>query len=320
MHECRICNNTQGNPTFTAREMMYGTREEFEYFQCARCGCLQITAFPPDLPKYYPPGYYSHALPAPRGTHPFQSYRKRKRAQQWLGESSIMGRLLAHGKSIPAFVEWARNARLHLDDAILDIGSGAGRLLLTMHGAGFTNLTGADPFNAKDLDYGNGVCILKRSLSEIEGAYDFVMLHHSFEHMPDPLQALQDVYRVLKKDRYALLRIPVAQSYAWKTYGVDWAQLDAPRHLYLHTEQSISILAKAAGFEVTRMDYDSGSYQFWASMQYQNDIPMNDPRSFAVNPAESLFTQADIKAFEARAITLNEARQGDQACFYLRKS
>ncbi|MDO8971391.1 MAG: hypothetical protein Q7U74_11930, partial [Saprospiraceae bacterium] len=70
MHECRICNNTQGNPTFTAREMMYGSREKFEYFQCAHCGCLQITAIPPDLSKYYPPGYYSHALPAPRGTHP----------------------------------------------------------------------------------------------------------------------------------------------------------------------------------------------------------------------------------------------------------
>lgn len=319
MHECRICNNTQGNSVFTAREMMYGTREEFEYFQCASCGCLQITTIPSDLSKYYPPGYYSHALPAPRGNHPFQSYRKRKRTQQWLGQNSIIGRLLAHGKSMPAFVEWARNAHLSLDDAILDIGSGAGQLLLTMHGAGFTNLTGADPFNAHDLDYGNGVRILKHSLAEIEGAYDFVMLHHSFEHMPDPLQALKDVYRVLKKNRCALIRIPLAQSYAWKTYGVDWAQLDAPRHLYLHTEHSIGILAKAAGFEVTKIEYDSGSFQFWGSMQYQYDIPLNDPRSFTVNPAESLFTQADIKAFEARAKTLNETRQGDQACFYLHK-
>lgn len=320
MHECRICSNTQGNPVFTAREMMYGTREEFEYFQCARCGCLQIASIPPDLSNYYPPGYYSHALPAPRGTRPFQSYRKRKRTQQWLGQDSLIGRLLAHGKGMPAFVEWARNANLSLDDAILDIGSGSGRLLLTMHGAGFTNLTGADPFNAQDLDYGNGVRILKRSLSEIEGAYDFVMLHHSFEHMPEPVQALRDVHRLLRKDRHALLRIPVAHSHAWKTYGVDWVQLDAPRHLYLHTEQSLGILAQAAGFEITRIDYDSGSYQFWGSIQYQHDIPMTDPRSYSVNPAASLFSQADIKAFEVQARTLNEARQGDQACFYLRKS
>lgn len=320
MHECRICSNTQGNPLFTAREMMYGTREEFEYFQCARCGCLQITSIPPDLSKYYPPGYYSHALPARRGAHPFQSYRKRKRAQQWLGQISLIGRLLAHGKGMPAFMAWARNAQLRLDDAILDIGSGAGRLLLTMHDAGFTNLTGSDPFNAQELDYGNGVRILKRSLPEIEGAYDLVMLHHSFEHMPEPGQALQDIHRLLRKDRYALLRIPVVQSYAWKTYGVDWVQLDAPRHLYLHTEHSIGILAKAAGFEVTRIDYDSGSYQFLGSIQYRHDIPMNDPRSFAVNPAKSLFTQADIKAFEAQAKILNETGQGDQACFYLRKS
>lgn len=320
MHECRVCGNTESNPTFTVREMMYGTREEFEYFQCACCGCLQISNIPSDLSKYYPPDYYSQALPTNRGTHPFQAYRKRKRSQQWLGESNFIGRFLAYRKHMPAYIEWARNAHLHLDDAILDIGSGAGRLLLTMHGAGFTNLTGADPYNAQDLDYGNGVRILKRSLSEIEGTYDFVMLHHSFEHMPNPLQALQNIYCVLKKNRFALLRIPVAQSYAWKNYGFNWAQLDAPRHLYLHTEHSISILAKAVGFEVTQIDYDSGSYQFWASMQYQRDIPMNDPRSFAINPAESLFTQADIEAFEAQAKVLNEIKQGDQACFYLHKT
>lgn len=320
MYECRICNNILGNDSFTGREMMYGSREKFDYFQCAKCGCLQIATIPSDLSKYYPPSYYAHAQPSQRSVRPLQAFRKRKRTQQWLGQSSLMGKLLAFGKSPPAYVEWTRNAHLQLDAAILDVGSGTGRLLLTMQGAGFTNLSGADPFNAQNLDYGNGVQIHKRALSEIENTYDFVMLHHSFEHMPYPIQALHDVFRVLKKDRHALIRIPLVQSYAWKTYGVDWVQLDAPRHLYLHTEHSMGILAKSAGFEVTRIDYDSGSYQFWGSKQYQADIPMNDQRSYAVNSAASLFTQENIKAFETQAKKLNETRQGDQACFYLHKA
>lgn len=319
MRTCRICANSHSNRIFTAREMMYGTQEQFDYLECGSCGCLQIVTIPIDLSRYYPHDYYSQASPALRPIGGLKSFRKRKRTRQWLGQHSLIGWLLTKGKGMPAFVEWARNARLKFDDKILDVGCGSGRLLLSMSDAGFTRLAGVDPFNAHDLDYGNGVRILKRSLAEINEVYDFVMLHHSFEHMPDPLQALKDVNCILKNQRYALLRIPVAQTYAWKTYGADWVQLDAPRHLYLHTERSISILAKAAGFEIARIDYDSGSYQFLGSIQYQHDIPMSDPRSFAVNPANSLFTQTNIEAFEAKAKKLNETRQGDQACFYLLK-
>lgn len=319
MRTCRICANSHGNTIFTAREMMYGTREQFDYMECGSCGCLQIVDIPADLSRYYPHDYYSQTSRILRPISVWGSFRKRKRTQQWLGQHNLIGWLLAKGKGMPAFVEWARNVGLKLDDKILDVGCGAGRLLLSMHDAGFTSLAGIDPFNAHDLDYGNGVRILKCSLAEIDEAYDFVMLHHSFEHIPDPLQALKDVNRTLGSQRYALLRIPVGQTYAWKTYGADWVQLDAPRHLYLHTERSINILAREAGFEVARIDYDSGSYQFLGSIQYQHDIPMSDPRSFSVNPEKSLFTQRDIKTFEAKAKELNETRQGDQACFYLFK-
>ncbi len=324
MYECRVCKNVQGNSLFMAREMLYGTREQFEYFECANCGCLQITTIPTDISKYYPRGYYSQTVPNPHSANFIKAFLKRKRSQQWLGQDSMVGRLLIKGKNTPNFLEWARNSRLHLEDAILDVGSGAGHLLLNMYNEGFQNLTGVDPYNEKDILYSNSVRVLKMELSEIDGVYDFVMLHHSFEHMTDPLHALREIHRVLKHNRYALLRVPVA-SYAWKTYGADWVQLDAPRHLYSHTERSINILAKEAGFEIARVDYDSGPFQFWGSIQYQKDIPLNDPRSFmdpttfVINPDQSLFTQADISSFEAQAIALNESGHGDQACFYLFK-
>ena len=57
--QCKICENVEGNVSYTAREMMYGLREEFEYFQCAVCSCLQIVEFPKDMTRYYPGDYYS---------------------------------------------------------------------------------------------------------------------------------------------------------------------------------------------------------------------------------------------------------------------
>src|SRR5689334_12260350 len=51
---CRICGTRSGHRRYIAKEMMFGTREEFECFLCSECGCLQIQDIPADLSKYYP--------------------------------------------------------------------------------------------------------------------------------------------------------------------------------------------------------------------------------------------------------------------------
>ena len=61
---CRICRNEHGNTSFQAREMMFGFGDEFEYVECAQCGCLQIRSYPADLSKYYPSNYYPHQVTA----------------------------------------------------------------------------------------------------------------------------------------------------------------------------------------------------------------------------------------------------------------
>jgi 2-polyprenyl-3-methyl-5-hydroxy-6-metoxy-1,4-benzoquinol methylase len=74
------------------------------------------------------------------------------------------------------------------------------------------------------------------------------MLHHSFEHMDNPCGVLKQIDKLLNPDGELLIRIPVSDSFAWRKYGVDWFQLDAPRHFFLHTTKSIALLAKNSGF------------------------------------------------------------------------
>src|SRR4249920_2455956 len=64
LHTCAVCGNGEANQTYTVREMQWGMRDEFEYFECSKCGCLQIVDFPSDISKYYPTNYYSYV---PRG-------------------------------------------------------------------------------------------------------------------------------------------------------------------------------------------------------------------------------------------------------------
>ena len=131
---------------------------------------------------------------------------------------------------------------------------------------------------------------------------------------------MHHIVRLLKPEGVALVRIPVADSWAWRHYGADWVQLDPPRHLFLHTRRSMDLLAAAAGLKVERVVHDSTAFQFWGSEQYRRGIPLQDPRSYARNPRASAFSAGEIRTFEARAAELNACGEGDQACFYLRRA
>src|SRR5690606_33635750 len=79
----------------------------------------------------------------------------------------------------------ARGGGLRLGSRVLAVGCGEGRLLHRMASWGFMSLPGVDPFVAADTEHPDGVRILRRGLDAVRETYDLVMLHHSFEHMPD---------------------------------------------------------------------------------------------------------------------------------------
>jgi SAM-dependent methyltransferase len=186
-----------------------------------------------------------------------------------------------------------------------------------MSEAGFVNMTGIDPYLPEDRHFDGGSRILRRAIEEMDGQFDLIMLHHSFEHVPDPHATLQHIKRLLSPSGTAILRMPVAGSFAWKEYRAHWAQLDPPRHLHVQTPKSMRMLAESNGFAVSRIDMDSTGFQFWASEQYRRDIPLNDPRSEAVSSANSIFSRREMRAYERRAEYLNRTGDADSACFYL---
>jgi SAM-dependent methyltransferase len=318
MVSCRVCENKEGNVSFMAREMMFGFGDEFEYYQCSQCSCLQIKEIPADLSKYYPQNYYSFSV-GPESNAPKslaargKQYLKKKIIEQSLGKKNIIGPLFAKRYNIPDWTKWLKVAGIGLDNSILDVGCGAGDLLLEMHRIGFSKLTGIDPYLNQDIHYENGVTVLKRSLNEVEDKYDFIMLNHSFEHMDDPLLTLKNIHRLLSAGRFALIRIPVGQCHAWETYGVNWYQLDAPRHFFLHTEKSMEVLAAQAGFKVSKIIYDSKGFQFWISEGYERGIPFEEQLNAPP------FSKLELNKLDEKAKVLNQEGRGDQACFFLWK-
>ncbi len=321
---CQICENTENNRVHRAREMMFGMRDEFDYVECGACGTLQISELP-NLAKYYPKNYFSLEKNA---EIEFTQKFKRRLAARFAGDYFVNGKNLI-GKYLSKKKAWLRTEfppslrefplGINFHSRILDFGCGTGRPLQVLYYFGFRNLTGADAFIESDIFYPNGVKVYKKSLAELEPAFDLITLNHSFEHLPNPLESLIEIRRLLAKDKYALIRIPVA-GFAWEKYGVNWVQLDAPRHLYLYTEKSFRLLAEKAGFTVEKVIYDSGAFQFWGSEQYLQDIPLNDERTFKDDVSKTIFTQNQMDEWQRQAEELNVQGKGDQASFYLRVS
>ena len=190
---------------------------------------------------------------------------------------------------------------------------------MTLKKEGFNNLTGIKPHIKNDIFYECGVKILKKELSDLNHQFDFIMLNHSFEHMSEPERVLKELYRLLKTDRYLMIRIPVIPFYAFRKYGTNWVQLDAPRHQFIYTKGGLKILADKTGFQLVDVVFDSYEIQFWGIEQYLRGIHLMDSDSYGQNPKGSIFSKEDIVSFKKKANELNKKNDGDQAAFYLYK-
>ena len=274
MAVCKICGNESGNREHVAREMMWGFRDPFTYLECSACGCVQLVNVPVDMSKYYPHGYYSFAEAGP-----LKNILVLRRAAYALGRRTAIGWLASQVLGADQAMESVRWANVPVDASVLDVGCGSGELILHMSLLGFKSVLGVDPYIKHDIHHGTRVTILKKELADIQDKFDVVMLHHSFEHMQDPQKTLQNVAALLKPNGRVLLRVPVADSYAWRHYGINWMHLDPPRHLFLHTQKSIGVLAAKTGLQIEKTVRDGNASQFLGSEQYVNDIPLAHPKS-----------------------------------------
>lgn len=306
---CRICNSSKDHKKYIAQEKMFGTGDDFEYFQCNNCGCLQISEIPINIESYYPQNYYSFNK---KRYSRIKEFLKASRTRQSFGFSSLLGNILLKVFDTPIWTQPIAKLKPTLETSILDIGCGDGKLLLELQKAGFKNLTGIDPFLKTENIIQKHLKLLKSNTYDLDGKYDIIMLNHVLEHIPNQHKTLKEISNLLSPNGVLLIRIPIAGTYAWNKFKTDWVQLDTPRHFYLHTLNSFSLLASKNNFKITDYYFDSTEFQFVGSLAYQKNISLEEQN-------EKLpFSKSKIKEFKLKAAKLNSNENGDQAVFYLK--
>jgi SAM-dependent methyltransferase len=315
---CRICKNNKNNKFYTIKEMMFGYNDKFEYFECTKCMCLQISEIPQNITKYYPQDYYSYSSSSPIYRNPIKNIMRIKRNDFTIFNKGIVGRILYNLFPDTEFGSLSK-INLNKNSKILDVGCGAGSLLYYLKERGFEYTMGIDPFIKEDIEYKNGLIIRKRMIQTLDDKWDLIMFNHSFEHMDNPLETMQFVSKLLTQKGVCLVRIPTVTSYAWHHYGINWVQLDAPRHFFLHSVQSMELLAEKSNLILNDIIYDSTEFQFWGSEQYMQNIFHKSSNSYGAYPSNSIFSKSDIRNFRRKAKKLNSEQKGDQAAFYFKK-
>lgn len=315
MTTCKICNHAEGNRFFKAREMLRGFRTEFDFMECAACGTVQLLHVPQDMGAYYENNSYGSFAVAERSAIK-KRLRIMRNRQALLGKGGPLGVIL--NKLMPATVDYyVIKDYADVSAKILDVGCGAGAYLNDLADAGFSNVSGVDPFLQQGLVYPNGVVIRKSFVDQLTDSYDVIISHHSFEHMPNPLETLLSIKRLLRPSGVCLLTMPVAGDLYLK-YGPNCYLIQAPQHSFLFTIQGMSILAEKAGLHIERTIRDADTTANWYKISelWKRDIVFNE----GTEDLNKKFTQDELVQFDQIEKELKIQGKGDNVTFVLRPS
>lgn len=273
---CPLCKGDQAVRLFESRDRVHGVPGNFTVFQCGRCQA--VFYFPPlqaaELSRYYPDSYgrYRHSRATGKKT-----YRGVRRfvLENYFGYPSRNGATPFLFNRWTAFflsLVMAKDAIPYRGGGrLLDIGCGGGSYLYRLKSWGW-EAYGVEPSAAGAAQARSlGLNVHQGHIEEArfqDGFFDVVRLSHVLEHLTDPRGTFFEIKRVLKPDGLVYVTVPNTRSLNFWLFGQNWYGLDVPRHVVSYSPRTLKFLCDATGFEIVRMRYRSGPFNFVRSVKY----------------------------------------------------
>jgi 2-polyprenyl-3-methyl-5-hydroxy-6-metoxy-1,4-benzoquinol methylase len=138
---------------------------------------------------------------------------------------------------------------------MLDVGCGAGDLLLAMQKLGW-DVHGVDlsPLAvgaaSKRVGPSRATVGTLETLDHSVNEFDLVTMIHSLEHVPNPRATLQEAHRRLAVNGVLKVAVPDVSGFEARLFGRYWLGLDVPRHLCDFSMRTLAKLLHESGFTV----------------------------------------------------------------------
>src|SRR5262249_48566990 len=121
--------------------------------------------------------------------------------------------------------------------------------------------------------------------------FDLVLMKYSLEHVHSPHDTLMAIRKSLKPGGRAVFWVPNARSLDARLFGNYWRGLDAPRHLYIFTSQTMRRLFETVGMKMESVSYSPVPNDWAGSIEFVLDdlkVPKGIARWFGVSSPVAL--------------------------------
>lgn len=267
METCPICESAKTIRHFDSTDRLHGTPGTYCYDRCLHCRSIfqNPRIVTEDLPLIYPVHYYTHTPPTGTVTEllpdvsqaPFLSRLRgslRKgviesvRNRPTAGFLGRISRMIARSRLLRERAFWGLvpDELLPRDlDRVraLEIGCGTGRLLNALHRIGW---------EIEGVERDEEAAKIARRISDRpvavgdfqpqfwpQSAYDLIVMHHVFEHMPEPRMLLRRLASMLAPGGRIVMIYPNPSSLAARLYGENWFPWEVPRHLNFPSKKGL---------------------------------------------------------------------------------
>lgn len=253
---CILCGSTVFTKLFMSKDRIFSIPGKYTNMQCLRCKVIFLNPQPSnrELEKHYPQtGYFAYKKEGKLG---FEGKIREYIIKNYYNKnviSALLRFVVPNSFAIPKF---KKNGR------ILDLGCGTGDILYLLKNIGW-DVYGIEIYkNAVDVAHERGLKNVILGTYEAlnrfpDNFFDAIRLYHVIEHLNNPPNCLELIYKKLKSEGQLILATPNIDSPLIKLFKNKWSGIDAPRHLFLFNPKLLSELGKRKKFKIERVEYSS---------------------------------------------------------------
>jgi len=256
---CPLGCPSNDEPVLSGRDRLHELAGEFRVVRCRHCGLMRTNPRPTPV---------SIALCYPSDYAPFQSTRVISSPS---GPSNAAKRPWLKNMLESAFDTDTRKIPPRPPGRMLEIGCASGAFLHRMAVSGW-EVEGLDFSEeaaeaAQALGYPIHTSRLENS-PDPEKPYDLVVGWHVFEHLHEPVLALQKLRRWTNPGAWLVLSMPDAGSWEFKIFKNRWYALQVPTHLFHYTPGTLRRILDRGGWRAERFFWHNNPNNLLQSLRY----------------------------------------------------